>query len=173
MAGENENQSQVRNPCTGASVFGLGGAVSIALGSWAWFHETNLRANTLTVLAGGAVTGAIAGSVGCFIPTTDQGTPLRIKLALGLLDTALSATAFFTAPLMGEVMLNSGTEWSEVIVQELAGSATIVAGVVGIAVVGGAICCAPQLAKCCSTLFSGSTTERSLTETFNPAANKV
>ncbi len=167
MTNENENQLQVNNPCTGAISYGLGGAVSIALGSWAWFHETNLRANTLTVLAGGAVTGAIAGSVGCCVPATDEDSSLCARIGLGTLNSALALTAYLTAPLMGEAMLNYGTKWNEVVIQELAGGATIVGGVAALAIVGGVICCAPKLAECCSTLFSGSSTNRSLTEKLN------
>ncbi len=134
MPNKQEIQSKVKNPCTGAGTFGLGGAAVTALGAYILGSEVQKEA--LVVLVGGVITGAMAGTIGCCLPQSTENTGLHIKCTLGLLETGLAVGALLTAPIMGETIMQLGTEWKQTVIDELVGSATVAGGACGLVAVG-------------------------------------
>jgi hypothetical protein len=137
MSDDKNDTSNVNNPISGAIAYGLGGALAVTIG--ASIRGNSVYNEALTILAGGAITGAFAGLVGCSIPTTNKDSEVRLRLAVGVINTALGLAAFLTAPLMGEQCLNLGTDWNQTVVDGLVGSATVAACSLGVAVAVG--CC--------------------------------
>ncbi len=153
-----KNFSQVKNPFAGAVSFGLAGAAAAALG--AVIRGNSVHNEAITVLVGGSVTGAIAGTLGCCIPGRTKEAPLTLMLCLGALESSLALAAALTAPLLGETIMHLGTTWSTIIIDELIASGVIVGGVVGLASVAGLVYGSTKL---CQTLYSGTPPVRSAT----------
>jgi hypothetical protein len=130
---EDENQ-KLANPCTGAIVFGLNGALMVTIG--AAIRENNINTEALTVLVGGALTGAIAGSLGCFVPHKDSDVNIWLRISLGVLNAALCAAPFLTGPLLGEECLGLGSNWGQMLIDELIGAGVIFGGAVVLGLAG-------------------------------------
>jgi len=122
------------NPFSGAFAGGLGGAVVTAIGASIQGH--NVKPEVLAVLSGGAILGAIAGSVGCCIPDT-ANMPLSAQLLFGATKVGLSLMVTLAAPKMGNIVLGSDVDWSDTVVDGLIG-----AGVISASACGVALCCA-------------------------------
>lgn len=155
-----QEQSKVRNPVSGAMAYGLGGAAIAATG--AAIRDNAVHNEAMTILVGGVITGAIAGSVGCCVPQTNESSNLCLRLGLGVLDLGLNVAAFLSAPTMGELVMDLDVPWGRVLVDELIGSATLTGGVLGVAATVGISYGAYKCAQhCCSSNF------------FTPAANTI
>lgn len=152
----------VSNPIQGASVYGLTAAGMTAIGAWV-LNPTHIYTDTLTVLAGGAVVGAIAGTITCCLSTgaSTAETPTTRPLATQCIDTALAITALLTAPLMGQAILHHSRSWSEVMLAEVVGSAITGAGACGIATLAG-----------CYALFQRRRTPEEMTQHLLETINK-
>lgn len=128
------DSSQIKNPVTGAMVFGLSGAAVTAIG--AAIRKNNVHTEAMSVLVGGVITGAIAGSVGCCITGDHAGLPFKLQLGLSLIETSLALAASLTAPLMGDLVMGYDNKWGRVIVDGLIGDATVIGGAVGVVAAG-------------------------------------
>ena len=165
QANEEKKSSDVRNPCAGAMSFGLGGAAVTAIGADIMGHSVHKEA--LTVLVGGVITGAFAGTFGCCLPDT-QDANLGMKIAFGVLEAGLCAAASLTAPLMGERILNLGTSWGETVVDGLVGGGVLTAGCLGLAAT---VAVGVGVLSCCNgTLFAQRNTTGNNTATSLSAA---
>lgn len=159
------NRRSISNPFVGAIAIGVGRAISTAIG--AAIRENDVHSEALTVLAGGAITGAIAGLLGCCIPETDNNSSLFLKMAEGVLVTGISVAAILTAPIMGEECLQLGIDWGQVIVDSLIGDATITACVLAIGIVGGiGVGCVKGIG-----FFSGRTSTQNQIDNLTQATN--
>lgn len=128
MADDNKNKSQAINPVSGAMIFGLSGAAVTAIG--AAIRKNDVHSEAISVLVGGVITGALAGTIGCCI------TGENASLGLQLLEVSLSIAPSLTAPLMGDLVMDLDNKWGRVIVDGLIGDATVVGGVIGVAAAG-------------------------------------
>lgn len=138
---EDGTKSKLRNPCVAAGGYGLVGAMSTAIG--ASLLERSVHDQGLTVLVGGAVTGAIAGSLGWCLHRVDRGDlSIGLKIVYGVLETGLDTAAALTAPLMGEQIMGYGTEWGATMVSELVGASVLVGAGFALAACGGLFYCA-------------------------------
>lgn len=123
------------NPISGAISAGLGGAACVAIG--AAIRDNDVDDEAMTQMVGGVITGAIAGFLGyCYeLKSSDQEQTLcSIKSAL---DIGLSFGALLTAQLMGEEILDRGTTWEDVVVDNLIGGSILAGGACAI----GALVC--------------------------------
>jgi hypothetical protein len=165
---EEQKSSNIQDPCSGAMSIGLVGAAVTAIGANIMGHSVHDEA--MTVLTGGVITGALAGTFGCCLPDT-QNANLGMKIAFGVLKAGLGLAATLTAPLMGETILNLGTSWSDTVVDGLVGGSVVAAGVIGLAatvVVGAGV-----LSCCNGTLFAQRNPTRDTTATPLPVAVAV
>lgn len=165
---EEQKSSSIHNPCSGAMTFGLGGSTLTAIGADIMGHSVQKEA--LTVLVGGVITGALAGTLGCCLPNTKDAN-LGMKIAFGVLEMGLGLAASLTAPLMGERILNMGTSWGETVVDGLVGGSVLAAGAVGLAA---AVAVRVGVLSCCTgTLFAQRNPTRDTTATPLPVAVAV
>lgn len=119
------------NPISGAFSASLGGAACVAVGSAIRQHNTHQEA--LIQLAGGAINGAIAGTIALCMPYDSMGSGLKSGVG-----SVLSIAASLTAPLMGELVLKYGAEAGPIVVDNLIGSSVfIAAGLVAACCIGG------------------------------------
>ncbi len=166
-----ETHMSTNKPLKSAMTFGLGGGASVALGSWAWFHQKNIRSNTVTVIIGGMAAGLVTGTLSYFIPSANSHTSPSCRHIFNILNFALYLTGYLVAPLIGRLFFENNTKWSEIIIQELAGNATILAGILGLTTVAGTIFCDLKISRCPLTLFTSSRADKELTEILNPVAD--
>lgn len=167
-AQQGNNDSQIANPITGAMSFGLVGALVAAIG--ASIRDNSVHDEAMTVLVGGVIVGAMAGTVGCCTSNPSENASACAKFTLGLLSAGIALTAFFTSPMMGELILDKDTNWDDVIIDEIVGGLSLTAGALGAAaVVGGAALCA-NAAQYCSNRFFASASSVPPTESLT--ANK-
>lgn len=138
--------NKFNNPVSTAITTALAGAAGVATG--AAMRGNSVHNEALTILAGGAITGAIAGLVGCCIPETDKDFSRSAKFAIAAAQATLGLAATLTAQLMGEACLHLHTNWDETVKDQLAGTAAITAGVLA---VGATVACVAGLlsTKCC------------------------
>lgn len=134
--------NQFSKPISSAVSMALGSAAAVATG--AAMRGNNVHNEAVTILAGGAITGAIAGLFRCCIPETDEDFSTSAKFAIAAAQTTLALAATLTAQLMGEACLNLHTNWDETVIDQFAGTATITAGVLAVAATVGFIS-----SKCC------------------------
>lgn len=120
---------KISNPISGAILTGLFGAADVAVG--AAVRQNDVHDEAMTMLVGGVITGAMAGVVGCMIPSA-RNVPVQIKLAIGILNVGLIVAAGLTAPLMGELILDNDTKWGRVIVDDLIGGAILLGGTIAL-----------------------------------------
>ncbi len=136
MAGnEEESTNNINNPIPGAITYGLGGAAVTAIG--AAIRGNNIHKEAMTVLVGGVITGAMAGTFGCCLPNTEDSS-CSMKIACGALNSGLQLAAFLTAPIMGEQIMDLGISWAPTVVDGLIGDGVILGGV---AAIGTVACC--------------------------------
>jgi len=133
------------NPVSGAFSIGIGSAISASIGSAIQGH--NVHNQTVTVLAGGAFTGALAGVIGILLPKRkedDANYNSTLNFCTNVLAISLHIGAYLLAQPAGEEFLKYGTQWGQVTVDELIGIAVVAAAAVGVglsAAVIGCVCC--------------------------------
>ncbi|MDI9818878.1 MULTISPECIES: hypothetical protein [unclassified Legionella] len=166
--------SKFTNPVSGAITIGIGNAISTSIG--ASIRDNNVHDETVTTLTGGVITGAIAGLFACCLPEVKKNSSSALKFSVGILQSSLALAASLTAPLMGEAVLHYGTEWAEVVVDDLIGRATLISAAVGTVAVVGLGFGAVKLGQNCSSFFSSISTsnpEEKATPTPTAAPNPV
>lgn len=140
--------SEFTNPVSGAIAIGIGNAIGTSIG--ASIRNNNVHDETITNLTGGVITGAIAGLFACCLPKIQEDSSSALKFSVGVLHSSLSLAASLTAPLMGEALLHYGTEWSDVVIDDLIGTATFVGGALALGCIVGGV----KLGQNCSSFFS-------------------
>ena len=131
-----ESESQISNPIKAAVSHGLVGSGMVALGATIMIH--NVRNEALSVLIGGSITGAIAGTIGYCLPNKENAST-ALLIALNALETSISLASTLTAPLLGDSIAKLGNEWGNTVVNELIGVGVIggsILGVTGLCVLG-------------------------------------
>ncbi|TAL62500.1 MAG: hypothetical protein EPN84_06360 [Legionella sp.] len=131
--------SKIHNPVSGACAVSLSTAIIVSIG--AAILQDNVHDNTVTVLAGGAITGAIAGVFAMCIPEAGKDASSCLKVGTAGLHSALVLAAKLTSPLMGEQLLHYGTSWGEVALDGLVGTGVLLGVGVGCAALTGTALC--------------------------------
>lgn len=105
-------------------------------------HDVHTEA--MTTLVGGAIVGALASCVGFSLLNlaTNETNQTSVNKCARLVEFMMSIGIILSAPLAGEFILNSGTEWDATVIDTLLGMAVMCGGAIPFA------CCF----ACCTTV---------------------
>lgn len=165
-----EKKDPMANPFSGAATC-LAAAACVAVGAELRGHSVHDEA--IAYLAGGSITGAIAGTVGMFtIPNTDNSSSLTLKLCSWTLKTGLAVAATVTGPIMAELLVDNSSSAMETVEDAYIGAGMITGSALGLAATVGAVYGASYCWNNASlpSFFSRSTAGSGTTEAINTSA---
>ncbi len=120
-------------------------AASVAIGASLCGHSVHDEA--IAYLAGGSITGTIAGAVGAYaIRRVERSNLLALKLCSKILKSVLYLAATVAAPFVAELLVDNSSSEVEMLEDVLIGSAIIAAGVLGLGMLSAVV---SRLNRCC------------------------